>query len=510
MILISFFCVVLFFLNPILILIFKRLEIDLQKYKFWLMVCAGIAWIGSLIVFVIKPAQTLNLAWDVGSPLIPTTVFTLDSVSSPLILAICSLTFFASLNQEYSHSQLAWLSVLGGSCILGLLADSPYTLLLMLTLIEIIQVINFIVSKNRKESIRRKMLAISARLAIPYLVLFATIGSEKLNTIETFSSLSSGAGIVLVGAGFLGALGWIGFFNLKNMDSPELMPRLFLEALPGSIGLMLMIRGGMLIGTEISGMINPFIPAIITLAAAVSVFLIREKANAWIICVAGLISGAAISGQPETAMAWSMVFLLPGFLLRWHNTNSPGSRLTLILGGIGVISLPFFPAWTGAAVFGNGFPGYVYAAAYGLAGGGFLSEKFRKSFRYAFPLQPVIIPIILGSSILLISQFIIAVSSTLLADSLSLNVLPISVWIPGLLIVIIVLIGNRFPVNLKLVPENIPDRLDRIFKGAYSASTGIIDQVILVLTGLFEGDGGLIWALIIAFLIISLIVPGGG
>ena len=510
MILISFFCVLLFLLNPVLIYVFRRLEINLQKYQFWMMVSTGIAWIGSLVVFVLKPAQTLNLTWDVGSPLLPTTVFTLDNISSTLILAICSLLFFAALNQEYSPHQLAWLSGLGGICSLGLMADSPYTLLLLISLIEIIQVVNFITSKDRSESTRRKMLAIIARLLIPYLVLFATLGSENQSPIGTFSSLSSQAGLALVAAGYAGTLGWIGFFKQKKKDSPELIPRIYSEILPGSIGLMLMIRGGMLIVVENIGSIYLLIPAIIALAAAIIGILIRERAKAWIISVLGLISGAAILGEPQIVMAWSLVLLLPGFLVRIQNSNSRGSNLGLILCSLGIITLPFLPAWTGVNIFGVGIPGYLYATAYGLAGGGILSGIFWKSVKNKFPSQTVSLPFILGSSILISVQFIIAVSSTLVSDSLRLGVHPISAWIPGLLMVILVLFGNRLPENSLPVLEKMPDSMELTFKDVFSGATGIIDQIILVLTGLFEGDGGLIWALLIAFLIISLISPGGG
>lgn len=76
--------------------------------------------------------------------------------------------------------------------------------------------------------------------------------------------------------------------------------------------------------------------------------------------------------------------------------------------------------------------------------------------------------------------------------------------------ILFIMIGYRLPDISLPVLDKVPARLELTFKGTLSASIRIIDQIISVLTGLFEGEGGLIWALLIAFLIISLISLGGG
>jgi len=509
-ILISSFCILLLILNPALIYIFRRLEINLKKYQFLLMVSTGIVWISSLVAFLLNPAHTLNLTWDVGSQLLPTTVFTLDNFSSPLILAINSILFAAVLFQEYSPQQLAWLSGLGGICNLGLLADSPYTLLLLLALIELILIINFITSDDRSETTRRKMVAIIARLLIPYLVLYPTLRSGLQNSGGTFSSLSPEAGPVLIAAGFLSSLGWVGFFRGSVKNSPELIPRIYSELMPGAIGLLLMLRGSMLIVSENSGTMAQTVPAIIALSAAIIGILIRESSKAWIISILAIIAGASILGLPQDGLVWGLVFLLPGFLLRRQTTNIKEASLVLVLGSLGILSLPFLPAWSGANIFGAGGQGYLYAAAFGLAGGALLSDSVGKIIHKQFPSGAISPPFIIGAANLFLTQFIIAVRTTLIYDSVHLGTFPISSWIPGGIMVLFIMIGYRLPELSIPFLDKAPDKLELTFKSALSASTGIIDQVISVLAGIFEGEGGLIWALLIAFLIISLISLGGG
>lgn len=510
MILISFFCVLLLILNPALIYVFRKLEINLQKYQFWMMVSTGIVWIGSLFAFLLDPAHTLNLAWDVGSQLLPTTVFTLDNFSSSLILAINSILFAAALFQEYSPQQLAWLSGLGGICNLGLLADSPYTLLLILALVELILIINFITSADRSETTRRKMMAIIARLLIPFLVLLATLGSGIQSSGGTFSSLIPEAGPVLIAAGFLSSLGWVGFFRGRVKNSPELMPRIYSELLPGAIGLMLMLRGSMLVMRENPGTLAQTVPAIIALSAAIIGILIREPGKAWIISILAIIAGSAILGSPQDGLVWGLVFLLPGFLLRRQTSNIKEVSLVLILGSLGILTLPFLPAWSGANIFRAGSQGYLYAAAFGLAGGALLSDSVGKIVLKQLPFGTIRLTFIFGAANLILTQFIIGFSTTLIDDSVNLGAFSISSWIPGGIMVLFILIGYRLPeLSIPLLDKG-PDRLEMAFKGALSTSTGIIDQVINILAGLFEGEGGLIWALLIAFLIISLISLGGG
>jgi hypothetical protein len=280
--------------------------------------------------------------------------------------------------------------------------------------------------------------------------------------------------------------------------------------MPGAIGLLLMLRGSMLIVSENIGTMAQTVPAIIALSAAIIGILIREPGKAWIISILAIIAGSAILGTPQDGLAWGLVFLLPGFLLRRQTSNIKEVSLVLILGSFGILTLPFLPAWSGANIFGAGGQGYLYAAAFGLAGGALLSGSVGKIVLKQLPSGTIRTPFIIGAANLILTQFIIGFSTTLIDDSVNLGAFSISSWIPGGIMVLFILIGYRLPeLSIPLLDKG-PDRLEMAFKGALSTSTGIIDQVINILAGLFEGEGGLIWALLIAFLIISLISLGGG
>jgi hypothetical protein len=126
------------------------------------------------------------------------------------------------------------------------------------------------------------------------------------------------------------------------------------------------------------------------------------------------------------------------------------------------------------------------------------------------PSGTINIPFIIGAANLFLTQIIIGFSTGLFYDSVHLRAFPISSWIPGGIMVLFIMIGYRLPELSISFLEKTPNRLELTFKGALATATGIMDQIISILAGLFEGEGGLIWALLIAFLIISLISLGGG
>jgi hypothetical protein len=72
-----------------------------------------------------------------------------------------------------------------------------------------------------------------------------------------------------------------------------------------------------------------------------------------------------------------------------------------------------------------------------------------------------------------------------------------------------ILIGRRFPrLNLDRF-ERVKNDLVKFTRELLEFGSNTIEGVINIATGLFEGEGGLIWALLIGFLIITLISLGG-
>ena len=126
------------------------------------------------------------------------------------------------------------------------------------------------------------------------------------------------------------------------------------------------------------------------------------------------------------------------------------------------------------------------------------------------PSDPIPLLYILSPIILLITQFVIALEYNLLDSSKKFLSIPILVWIPVFLIVLIYIFSEKIPVvNLFRIQENFQN-IGRLISLFASRTARIVNQAVVLLTNLFEGEGGLIWALLIGFLLLTLITLSGG
>jgi len=114
----------LFFLNPILLLVFQLRKINLNKLRFWFMVTSGAAWLLSLGFSITNPETRLNLDLNPGSILLSKPALIFDGISIPLALSLAGIILYTTLSQRFSPSQIAWISTLGGICYLTVNSDN--------------------------------------------------------------------------------------------------------------------------------------------------------------------------------------------------------------------------------------------------------------------------------------------------------------------------------------------------------------------------------------------------
>ena len=90
------------------------------------------------------------------------------------------------------------------------------------------------------------------------------------------------------------------------------------------------------------------------------------------------------------------------------------------------------------------------------------------------------------------------------------NLLLKRIWIPILLIILAVVFRDRIINSSYIrVEDGVGRSLDYIPR-VFSSLGEFGDRIVSFLSDLFEGEGGLIWALMIGFLLITLITLGGG
>jgi hypothetical protein len=509
-ILISIFSILLLLLLPVLYLVIQRLNISLNKYQFWVMVGTGISWLAAVVVFFLSPSNEYSLIREVGYQLLPGSLVKLDYVSSALIMGLTTVVFGSALFQDQTPIQLAWSSGLGGICALGTLADSPFTLLLVLALIEIILLFNFVFSTIRYESTRRKLLAVIGRMVSPFLLLYAMIRGGAQFAETTFSEIDVTAGPLLIISGLIGALGWFGFMQTGREESPDLIPRSLAEILPAAPGLLVMIRGSELMANAVLTTQYDFAPGVITLVVVlIGIFFFTPKGS-WTLGILGIIAGAAIIGESHVSLIWCLIYVLSSILLGKDPESSKPDYIFLISGSIGMMVLPFLPAWVGVGVFKPTLSGYLFAVALGLVGGRYLRYRLTHlGGRISIP-QKTNIPNLVAVFCFLLTLYLYAFRSGLITLSLGLAEVPIAAWLSVVIMSVVIIFGERLPsINLP-IRERIPTSLETSSRTSLETGTTIVDRIIQALTNLFEGDGGLIWALLVGFLLLTLLSLRGG
>lgn len=503
----------LLLLNPILLLGFRQRNINLHKLRFWFMGTTGLAWILLLLFSFTNPEDRLNFGWNSEFQLLSEPGLLLDWISISLALALTAIALFTALSQRFSPQQSVWIYSLGGVCFLGVISDNVYTFLVFWTLIEIIWITYFALNQGEKVSDNRLILPIVVRLAGPLLLIYATLIGLEEGVNSSFSGLSSTAGPILAAAGICGFGTWIP--AQERFVNEELKGDLgkLLGVIPSAISIMLITRSAAIMDPSVIQ------PGLITGLAGLSIVLgligygaykLPWSRKLWSLGVLGLILGSALTASPAASLSWGLVLILSGSLVFLSFENKNQLTAALVMVSIGMIPIPFLPAWNGAELFGSGVSGVLFAIAAGVLFGGILLKIIQKVKEDDN--TPIQVPLlyVMSPAVIILTQLVIALEHELLDFSGGVLSKPISLWIPLLLIILFFIFGERIPqLNTWRGDEKFINTLN-IISGIGSGAARLAGRTVFLIISLFEGEGGLIWALILGFLLLTLITLSGG
>ncbi len=375
---------------------------------------------------------------------------------------------------------------------------------------------------------QRIVLAYSSRTAGVLLIFWGMIlGGLEANTFSLkHISIQSGL-LILAGCGLrLGVLP----LHLPFSQEPRLRRGLgtILRLVPVVSTLVLLAR---LPANIILEGWSHWLLALVTLAALYggAMWLAAEdELNGrpyWMLAWAALAFSCTIRGAPIASVAWGIVLLLPGGFLFLYSARNRYLLFLPALGVWGMIGLPFSPAASGwAGLFGQGVDLLSLLAylALLLLLFGFLKHAFRKddplsgTDRWAQVVYPA------GLSLIMLTDNILGGygwPGSLTSAYGWAGILPVLFC----LLVLVMALRGLFPASsnnfirnnwIALIIQNslfqlsVFSRLDWLYRlvgSVYAAAGRLLDGV----TAILEGDGGVLWALLLLSLLISLISLGG-
>lgn len=508
--LVPFLIAAFLLINPLLELVFRKLEIQSEKLQFWVMLTTGIAWLSALVYLFLDPTSGTSPGPAEDLVLLPRAVFSLDWISGALILSGIGLLFVTVLTRQKNPQANAWLAGIGGACVIGLESNSAYTLGLTWTVIESFHFYFSYRDQQITSNPGKFLPAALLRLSSPAVLILLSLTQNEPGGSGLMVDLGPHSGPILIGTGLLGFLGWFLSFQGHAAERTDHFPGAVENWIPGMLGMLLILRGGALIE---AGANQPWVPLILSctlLVTAVVGALMDRTPGYWFLCCGLLAATSSIISGAESALSWGVVMMLPGTRL-WVGSRQPRASLVpLILAAIGFLPLPFLPSWAGVSAFGAGIPGIILGLSFGILMGSFLNSMLRNWRSEVRDIEPFPLLGIIGAAAILISQGAIAFRLDWIDASRELMGKPITIWFSFLGLIPVLILGNYIPLRDRKSMRDAGIRLTGSFRRILLVIFRLLDRLVGLFSQIFEGQAGLIWALLIGLLLITIITSGGG
>jgi hypothetical protein len=415
--------------------------------------------------------------------------------------------------------------VLTSAGLLAVTAGNMLTLLLSWAALDIIELI-ILLGQIYQSAIRERVIIVfSVRLAgiitvlIAGLVFWSQGGTLQLNTLSQSISL-----ILILAAGIrLGVFLPQYIYTHGLPIRPDLATVLHLISAAASFILLVRVST-----TGVSSSITPILLGFISLVgifAAIRWLGAKDEQDGksyWMLGTASLAIGAAIVGSPFACLVWSIASLLSGGLILSYSLRHRSFIPLIIVGVFNLSVLPFSPTWQGTALYQSNSTGagiraqfLMFPVSFILIQSILLSGYIRHFLRGVQPAaedKPQHIErwvwVLYPFGLILIVLAHLLIGWFLLPD---LNGLPLVDWIIGPLTLVIaaliLFISLRFPQPFPRINrfKNTPfwnnlfslEWLYNFIWNAYHAGSRLIGLFSTIL----EGDGGILWALVLFALI---------
>jgi hypothetical protein len=364
-------------LLPILLLLLGSLVLTVIQWRhpgfgpLWFVatIFAVLSWLSLGFLRFRLPTTFAPLLWQPATLFNSSPALLLDYSSWPYAFSIATLilvvilTAPARMQKRTNLLQLAGNLALGGIALLAIMAANPLTMILGWAAIDLIDFFILLRLADSPQLSNRVILSFGGRIAGILLVLWSVILGSRISGHSTdFTSIEPGVGLVLL----IGVAFRLGVFPLHLSISGESRLRrgmgTILRFVPPASSLVVLSR---LPADVVPGGLKIPLYALVLLAVIVSLIQIITVKNDldsrpfWAVMLSSLAIGCVIRGFPASSTAWGVTLILMGGFLF---INPYQGRLITALSFIGFASIagiPFLPlagGWQGllsnAGVFG--------------------------------------------------------------------------------------------------------------------------------------------------------------
>lgn len=341
----------------------------------WGMAVGGgaIAWVLVLVIIALFMITEESLviplqSWDKTGNFPYATMLLIDRISWPFAAAVTTMVLGVLLTAIMRITPMGWYAWggslgLAGLTLVAIWAGNPLTLLLAWAAIDILEALVLHI-QVRQSSIREGIsAALAARFGGLAVLILVILLARNRGIILTFENIPDFVNpFLLISAGLrVGVLP----LQMPFLSEPPLRRGVgtVLRFAPAVSALTLLARTAQTAAPQ-----NLMLPllALAGLAALYSgiAWLTSEDELSgrafWILGVASLAVGAAIRGDQPASQAWGLAMLYSGAQLFLYSTRFGWLKPIIILSMIGFSMLPFTPSWAGSRLLISGpLPGAI-------------------------------------------------------------------------------------------------------------------------------------------------------
>jgi hypothetical protein len=524
--------VFLLFATAVIILIWQQVR---PRFGYMWLLANGLTFAAWVILLVLHFNPVSPFAITGWRPVANDTVvlsLQLDTISWPyafgLISLLSAVLMTASARLALNTNPWAWAGSLAitGAGLLAIMAGNPMTLVLGWTAIDLIELVVIVRSARRMQQSQQAVIAFAARAVGTLLAVWAIIMSRSRGEVLSLDYILPEVGVFLLMAVGLR----LGVVPLHLPFTHEVRMRRGLGtvlrlAAPASALPILSRLPADVVAPQWAVWMLVF-TALAALYGAAMWLTAKDELNGrpyWLIAVAGIAVACAIRGQPLAAMAWGVALLFSGGMILLFSASSLSARLIVFLGFIGVVGLPYTPAasgWQGLIVLPFTLLDIVFILAHAVLMLGYLRHLFaahtdlKEMERWVQVLYP------LGLVILVVSHWIVAITGW----EGSFNP---GVWWGSLASVILTTVGLILLMRFKTFPtmdgasENwllvIGRRIGAVMAAIFSLNWlyqffwliyKALQNLVRFITVILEGDGGVLWAMLLLTLLFTMLTSG--
>lgn len=315
-----------------------------------------VAW-AMLLAFHFRAIPPLTvMGWLPVEGRAPLFTFQIDAVSWPYAFALVSLLvgviLTAAARMQPNTGPTAWAGSLAitGAGLLAVLAGNPLTLIVGWTVIDLIELGVLLLSGSRQQQPRQTVVLFAARVVGTFVAVWAILYSRSQGETLTYSNMLPGAGLFLLVAAGL-RLGVVPL-HLPYTHEVRMQRGLgsILRLVAPASALPLLSRLPQWVappGWSVFLLIFSALAAVYGSAMWLAARDELEGRPYWVIALSGMAVACSLRGQPQAALAWGLALILSGGVIFLFSTRPRGLPVIALLGLLGLSGLPFTPAASG-------------------------------------------------------------------------------------------------------------------------------------------------------------------